>query len=99
MENHALEVWDLQSHMLLHSMEGHSARINAVEVTPDGRRLISASEDRTLRVWDLESGSLVASFTDEGGLRSACASPDGQTIIAGGATGQVHFLRLEGTWE
>ena len=38
--------------------EGHVDRINAVAVTRDGRRAVSASNDRTLRVWDLTSGGL-----------------------------------------
>ena len=28
----------------------------AVAVTPDGQRAVSASDDKTLKVWDLESG-------------------------------------------
>ena len=39
--------------------------VNAVAVTPDGRRAVSASSDQTLRVWDLESGKEIATFTGE----------------------------------
>jgi WD40 repeat protein len=35
-------------------LEGHSSLVNAVALTPDGRRAISASEDKTLLVWDVE---------------------------------------------
>ena len=35
---------------------GHSAYVNGVAVTADGRRAVSASGDNTLKVWDLESG-------------------------------------------
>ena len=37
-------------------LEGHTDSVTAAEVTPDGRRALSASEDRTLRIWDLENG-------------------------------------------
>ena len=44
-------------------LEGHSAWVSAVAVV-DGRRAISASDDGTLRVWDLESGQPSATSKD-----------------------------------
>jgi WD40 repeat protein len=41
---------------MLYTLQGHTDWIEAVAVTPDGNRAISASIDRTLRVWNLESG-------------------------------------------
>ena len=38
------------------TLTGHEDRVTSVAVTPDGRRAVSASDDRTVRVWDLESG-------------------------------------------
>jgi WD40 repeat protein len=66
----------------------------AVAVMPDGRRAVSASMDRTLRLWDLESGKEIAAFTGEGDMLSCAIVPDRQMIIAGDALGRVHFLRL-----
>ena len=40
-----------------HTLRGHPDRVNAVAVTADGRRAVSASEDGTLKVWDLASGA------------------------------------------
>jgi WD40 repeat protein len=65
-----------------------------VAVTPDGRRAVSASDDRTLRVWDLESGKEIAAFTGEDAVNNCVIAPDGQTMIAGDDSGRVHFLRL-----
>ena len=70
--------------------------VNAVAITPDGQQVVSASEDNTLKVWELESGKEIASFTGESTLKCCAVAPDGVTIVAGEASGRVHFLRLEG---
>ena len=41
---------------LVRTLEGHSGPIYGVAVTPDGKRAVSASGDKTLKVWDLETG-------------------------------------------
>jgi WD40 repeat protein/post-segregation antitoxin (ccd killing protein) len=52
-------------------------------VTPDGRRVVSASEDQTLKVWDLESGRAVATLKGHADWVSACAvTPDGQRVVS-----------------
>jgi WD40 repeat protein len=38
------------------TLEGHEDSVNAVAITPDRRSAVSASDDNTLRVWDLNSG-------------------------------------------
>ena len=39
----------------------------AVAVTPDGRHAVSASEDQTLKVWDLASGAELRTLAGHGG--------------------------------
>jgi len=78
------------------TLEGHADRVNAVTVTPDGRRAISASTDHTLRVWDTESGSYVTAFTGVSPMSPCLVAPDGRTIIAREKSGRGHFLRLQG---
>jgi WD40 repeat protein len=89
-----LRLWDLQSGRTIRQLEGHTEFVLAVAVTPDGCRAVSASDDQTLQLWDLESGKEIAAFTAESGINSCAVSPDGQTIIAGEYSGQVHLLRL-----
>ena len=42
-----LKVWDLDTGIEIRTLAGHSDRVNSVAVTPDGRRAIYASADRT----------------------------------------------------
>jgi WD40 repeat protein len=89
-------VWDLDSGTKLVTLTGHSNYVLGIAVTPDGRRAVSASLDNTLRVWNLESFTGLATFTGDGVSHSCAIRPDGSTIIAGEESGRVHFLRLEG---
>ena len=91
-----LKIWDLVSGKEIKTLRGHQYGVNAVALTGDGRRAVSASDDRTLKVWDLESGSLIASFTGDSSIFSFAIAPDDLTIVAGEASGRMHFLRLEG---
>jgi WD40 repeat protein len=63
-------------------------------VTPDGRRAVSASGDRTLRLWDLESRTEIASFTGEDYMHSCAVTSDGRTVIGRDRSGRLHFLRI-----
>ena len=58
--------------------------VMAVAVTPDGRRAVSGSDDRTLKVWDLEQGALLATLEGHGGWVMAVAvTPDGRRAVSG----------------
>lgn len=72
---------------------GHRATIRALAATPDGETIVSASEDKTIRVWDWRSGQTVRTLRgqigpgSEGKFYALAVSPDGQTIAAGGHFG------------
>ncbi len=69
---------------------GHMAIIRGIAFTPDGRQLVSASEDKTIRVWDLASGKTVRTIRgesapgQEGKIGAMALSPDGKWLAAGG---------------
>ncbi|WP_437305670.1 TIR domain-containing protein [Sorangium sp. So ce388] len=93
-DHNTLKVWDLATGELLSTLEGdfeglstleegHSGGVTACAVSPDGQRIVSASYDRTLKVWDLASGKLLSTLEGHSGGVTACAvSPDGQRIVS-----------------
>jgi WD40 repeat protein len=57
---------------------GHSNAIHSAAFSPDGRRIVSASQDSTVKVWDAETGMEVRTFSGHtGNVNSAAFSPDG----------------------
>jgi len=73
--------------------EGHTDEVWGVSVSPDGRRAVSASWDKTLRVWDLETGACLALYHAGSEAWSVAMAPAGERIVCGTRDGQVHFLK------
>ena len=78
------------------TLTGHNDSVRAVAIAPDGKTAVSASDDNTLKQWDLETGKEISTFIGDSPIICCAVSPDGLTIIAGESSGRVHFLRLEG---
>ncbi len=91
-----IKVWDLDNGAELPALIGHASTVYNVAITSDGQRVISTSEDSRLKVWDLNSGKVITSYSAESPLASLDITPDGFTIAAIDRSGQMHVLRLEG---
>lgn len=57
-----IEIFELPSGILKRRLIGHQAAVNEVAFLPDSRRLVSAGRDGTLKIWDVESSTCLASF-------------------------------------
>jgi hypothetical protein len=47
-----VKLWDLATRQCLGTFSEHTGRVNCVRFTPNGRRVLSASDDGTIRTWD-----------------------------------------------
>jgi hypothetical protein len=89
-----VRVWDLVAGGCVHVLDGHTALIRKAVVTPDGLTAVSSSEDQTLRVWELATGSCLAVY--HSGRRvlgiSRIKPTEEFACVTAGST--VHNLRL-----
>lgn len=77
-------------------MPGHQAFVCAVSVSADGRRAVSASFDKTLKVWDLEAGREARTLAGHArGVWSLALAQDGRRVISGALDGSVRVWDVE----
>jgi WD40 repeat protein len=88
----------------LRTLSGHGDRVKALAFSGDGAHIASSSRDRTIRLWDLQSGQAVHTFsTSKVNLNGIAFSPDGSLLASADAiwdveSGQVvHTLEWRGS--
>ena len=75
----------------------HTALIRRIDVDRAGRYLVTGSQDKTVRVWDLGDGRLLRTLRipigsgDLGKVYAVALSPDGDTVAVGGWTGYIKW--------
>jgi WD40 repeat protein len=81
---------------LVRTLEGHSSSVSGVAVTPDGKRAVSASSDKTLKVWDLESGQALRTLKGHSGFVNGVAvTPDGKRAVSASSDKTLKVWDLE----
>ena len=82
--SNVIRCWDLTSGQESFTLTGHKGNINFVDFFAEGSRIISASDDGTVKIWDAAGKRALVSFSGPSGHNaiSAMASRDGSKVIA-----------------
>jgi WD40 repeat protein len=68
---------------------GHGNAVNEICFSKDGRQVVSAGSDQTIRVWDGAAGALQRTISVGSVVYAVALSPDGRRILSGSFDGRV----------
>ncbi|GEM_PF-5772478 len=94
----ALEKIDGEAFDLLNknrTFRGHSESVTSVTFSPDGQRIISASWDKTIKIWDAGNGQVLFTLVGHTSLIASVAmSPDGKRLVSGSTESRHTSINL-----
>uniref|UniRef100_A0A131Z2H8 Factor associated with neutral sphingomyelinase activation n=1 Tax=Rhipicephalus appendiculatus TaxID=34631 RepID=A0A131Z2H8_RHIAP len=82
-----ISLWKLQNAFCSGQFHIHKGSVSAVSFSPDGYRVASCSEDKFLKVLDVQTGTVL--FTKDVGSPMRCLSWDGATVFTGCDSGSI----------
>ncbi|MGM3304576.1 WD40 repeat domain-containing protein [Anabaena sp. WFMT] len=68
---------------VVRTIEGHPTA-SAIVISADGQTLVSGGQDKTIKVWELQTGKLKKTLrSDSGAINDLAIAPDGKTVVSG----------------
>jgi len=98
-KDRSIRIWDSQTGQLLKTLTGHTADIEGIAIYPDGKRLVSVSEDRSIKLWDLRSEREIVSVSAWRGNNYLASTTVGCYSGTDGAMPFLRFVASEGRVE
>lgn len=77
-------------------LKAHAGRVNDLVELPDGRRLVTAGDDKVLRIWDMDARDVVTHLQGHHrGVLAVAVSQDGRTLASTSVEGELRIWRTE----
>ncbi|KAG0374437.1 hypothetical protein BGX24_010402 [Mortierella sp. AD032] len=102
-KDRSVKIWKISTGQLLRTLRGHRAAVNAVQFSPESaapspfpgspRLVVSASGDKTIKVWSFETGKCLQTLEDHArGI--ACIQFEGNVVVSGSSDQTIRIWDL-----
>ncbi|MEX2213794.1 MAG: SUMF1/EgtB/PvdO family nonheme iron enzyme [Phycisphaeraceae bacterium] len=78
-----IAVFDIEATGTVFKHSGHTAYVNAVAFSPNGKLLATAGDDHWVKIWDWKNGKLLTQIRHPGAVQQTRFSVDGRMLITG----------------
>lgn len=85
-------IWNLKSDSTPRPIAGHKSVVLSMISRQAGKQLITGSADRTVKLWDVATGKVIASYDAKSAVSSVSATREGTRIVIGTLDGWVTLL-------
>lgn len=94
-------MWKLPEGQVMNVFSGHTGAVTCGDFTADGRKLVTASDDGSLIIWDPKDATALSKmqpsdsrFNLASGITAMALSPDNKLAVVGGAAGHLRVVNL-----
>jgi len=94
-----IRIWDFEKGVVKHTLEGHTSGVYSVSYSPDGKRIATVSDDKTIRIWNSNTGKEVLNINFTPFLSAQVGpgvrfSPDGKSLAVWGLSSRENVIRI-----
>jgi WD40 repeat protein len=101
--DHQIQLWTLgtheerliENHRCIRTLIGHTALVFYAAWHPDGRRLATASDDQTVKVWDTQTGKCLTTLQGNAAMWTVLWLPDQRTLVSTNSEGLLQVWDSE----
>ncbi len=96
-----IKIADVGQRNVLHSLNGHTAKVRVLVISPDGKLLASSGDDNVIKLWDTKSGKMLRQWDidvpeqiDANFTPQLVFTPDSRQLITANANTTLYVLEL-----
>ena len=93
-EDGTVTIWDTATGRHISELHDHTQMVEALAFSPDGKRIASGSDDKTARIWEVDTGKALFTLSHGAAVYGVAWSGDGRRVVTGGDDGDARIWNM-----